>query len=689
MKSFIFLCFHVFFCISIFGQTQQVKRNKLLNEIANSEIDSIKINKYYEISDIYIRSEFKKADSISNIIFELSKKSNFEKGFGYYHFNIGKTLFSRGNLKLALSHFFKAKYYFKKLKNKSLYLESIYNISFCYMINNQSDKGKDLVAFTLGQYKKSSYIKELSYLNLYMGVYYYELKKNNLEKSLNYLFNSCYYAKKSNFTSGVINCYSQIVLIYFQQKKWDKARYYASDSQKYLKIIEKKTGVYNELYNATFIGFLSKSNYFLNEYSTSLAQAKKSLRLSEKLKNDELIFLDLNLIALNNYALGNYKIAIYYANIVKKRFPDATFFEHHIIGNCHYKLHNYTISNFFLKSALKNNQKLQGLDELIDSNSIYKDLSNVCLALDDYKSAYFYNEKFYKNKIELLRIENNSKTSEIAERFHSKNLEIDNNRLIQTEKKKELELQIERNNIYFTFIFLILLSLLLCIVLIFYFKIVKTNKTLNSQKHDLEISKNQKEVLLREIHHRVKNNLQLITSMQNIQARKSNDKSIFEFLEKGHARIASMSLIHQYLYLNENEENIDIGSYLSELVAIIQDSFPEKEVEFKLASDKIEFSIEISMSIGLIINELVSNSYKHAFPNENKGTISIQIERVSLQNFKLVYWDSGVPFVHKINDCKQFGLDLVQLLVSHIKGDINFPSHQKKEIIVNFKQLNF
>jgi len=212
---------------------------------------------------------------------------------------------------------------------------------------------------------------------------------------------------------------------------------------------------------------------------------------------------------------------------------------------------------------------------------------------------------------------------------------------------------------------------------------------INLKNKDLENSLYKKNLLLKEIHHRVKNNLQLVNSLLNIQARRTNFENIDDFLEKGRARINSMVLIHKSLYESETFDGLLFQKYIENLVSTIRKSFDinERQVVFKVKAKDIVFDLETSIPLGLIINELITNSLKHAFPNNRQGKVKIIIYKKSLTNNVLIVEDNGIGFNKDTISKKSFGLELIQLLASQLNGSVNLESNSEKtKYTVLFKE---
>ena len=187
----------------------------------------------------------------------------------------------------------------------------------------------------------------------------------------------------------------------------------------------------------------------------------------------------------------------------------------------------------------------------------------------------------------------------------------------------------------------------------------------------LNNSNKEKEILLKEIHHRVKNNLQLVMSLLNIQAQDTQNISIQDFLEKGQSRIATMSLIHQNLYQTENFVEINFQTYLTNLIENIKRTFSKNNVEFEINTHDNSFDLDTSIPLGLIINELVCNALKHAFPKDLKGRIEIEIQKNKTESFLLKIKDNGIGIDKSEKNNTSIGLELVSLLVLQLKGSIN------------------
>jgi len=199
---------------------------------------------------------------------------------------------------------------------------------------------------------------------------------------------------------------------------------------------------------------------------------------------------------------------------------------------------------------------------------------------------------------------------------------------------------------------------------------------LQRTKNKLQESNTEKETLLKEIHHRVKNNLQLITSLLNLQAADDEEQSIESFLSKGQNRVKSMALIHEQLYRSENVSSIDMGEYIKNLVQQIFSShgLNNSSIKYNVSADPISLDIDKAIPIGLIINELVNNSLEHGFGNQNDGELHVEMKAME-ENINLKIHDDGKGFDESQRQ-NSMGLQLVRLLIQQLKGKFELSGQQ-------------
>ncbi len=198
-----------------------------------------------------------------------------------------------------------------------------------------------------------------------------------------------------------------------------------------------------------------------------------------------------------------------------------------------------------------------------------------------------------------------------------------------------------------------------------------TEKKLSEEK--IKQSLKEKEVLLKEVHHRVKNNLQVISSILNLQSSYVKDKKTLEILRESQNRIKSMAFIHESLYQTKDFSNINFTEYVSSLANNLVHSYQsfEGQVELELKIQDVYLNLDIAIPCGLIINEILSNALKYAFPKNQKGKINIRLS-IKDQEITLVIKDNGVGLPSHIDyrNTESLGLQLVVTLVDQLGGTI-------------------
>ncbi|MBH8564116.1 PAS domain S-box protein [Nostoc sp. CENA67] len=208
-------------------------------------------------------------------------------------------------------------------------------------------------------------------------------------------------------------------------------------------------------------------------------------------------------------------------------------------------------------------------------------------------------------------------------------------------------------------------------------------------QEQLQASLREKEVLLKEIYHRVKNNLQVISSLLSLQSEYIKDKSDMEIFQQSQQRIASMALIHEKMYQSPDLARINFSEYVQDLVASLRTSYEvnASAITLKLNIDEhILLGLDTAIPCGLIIHELVSNSLKYAFPVGREGEISIEITEIVAGQILLSVSDNGIGLPSNFNfiETASLGWQLVDALASQLAGDIKINSNNGVEFQIRF-----
>ena len=201
----------------------------------------------------------------------------------------------------------------------------------------------------------------------------------------------------------------------------------------------------------------------------------------------------------------------------------------------------------------------------------------------------------------------------------------------------------------------------------------KAMQLLQLQNDDIKRQKEVKEVLLKEIHHRVKNNLQVINSLIRLQCAYTDDKVALELFDECQNRIISMALIHEKMYEAHDLSNINIKEYVSELSQNLLRSYRlNQRINLDVNVSLEHLSLDTLIPLGLLLNELISNSLKHAFEGLEEGTIKIELDKDENDMFVLNIGDNGIglPKDFSFNSAHTLGMELVVTLSEQLDGKI-------------------
>jgi len=207
----------------------------------------------------------------------------------------------------------------------------------------------------------------------------------------------------------------------------------------------------------------------------------------------------------------------------------------------------------------------------------------------------------------------------------------------------------------------------------------------------IRASLKEKEVLLQEIHHRVKNNMQIISSLLSLQANHTDSEEIAEILKESRGRVKSMAMIHEKLYHSQNLGKLNMLEYINNLATDIVSSYSTNSTDIILDMDveNISLNIDTAIPMGLMVNELVSNSVKHAFPNK-KGVISLKLKYMD-DYYLLSVSDNGIGFPENFNieDSSSLGLKLVKSLAIQLEGELLIKTKNETSFVLKFKELDY
>jgi two-component system, sensor histidine kinase PdtaS len=254
-----------------------------------------------------------------------------------------------------------------------------------------------------------------------------------------------------------------------------------------------------------------------------------------------------------------------------------------------------------------------------------------------------------------------------------------------TKDQMNLAIKVKNETLQMAFILGICFLLIISTIIFFAYRYQsRLNQVLTLQKEAIQRKNEQianslrdKEILLKEVHHRVKNNLQIISSLLNLQARNVTDVNSLNAIEEGQERIQAIALIHQQLYQGSDISKISIENYLKELSAqlLYSHTTPSSPIEINIKAEGIMINLDTSVPLGLIANELFTNAYKHAFYKKIEAKILVNIAQVENENKYLLSFEDngkGLPDNFSWDSDETLGVEIINALVGQLDGKISF-----------------
>ena len=341
------------------------------------------------------------------------------------------------------------------------------------------------------------------------------------------------------------------------------------------------------------------------------------------------------------------------------------------LAECHLQLDHHQVAKKLLDQELK----LSNTEYIIRRNRL---LAYYYGEITDYENESYYLKRNMRLQDSINANESSFKKHQLLAVVAQEDLA--NSRRMIDEQKLEMErarneMQAKDERINLVFISLIFTLLGFAGLVYAYLKSIKNQRLIAEQKYIIETSLVEKDSLLKEIHHRVKNNLQMVSSLLSLQTKNTRSKAVIEALEEGKSRVKAMALIHQKLYQNDDLSVIEMQGYIESLVNSVQSVFKKggHNINITIDAEGVELDIDRAIPFGLVLNELVSNSFKYAFPEERENNkIYIHLRKNGGSGF-FEYTDNGIGLPEdseeRVNS--SMGIRLMNRLVNQLQSSLN------------------
>lgn len=571
--------------------------------------------------------------------------------------------------------------------------KTLEDLAYYYCLKTQFHKGIEFCNEALKVYK-SAKIDNVQTVYSFMGAVYNEL--GELDKALEYSLKAVALSEKYPEVSyTTIDLYNFTGVIYRDLKKYNEALSYFEKAVAMSKKINNQGMLSFYEANAAEVALLAGNN---NRAKYHLSQIEKK----DHLINDPQFINALITLTKSHIKLKNDKKADKYALIIQQIFNkyDATVDE----SEARVGFSSALMSYYFHKKEFDLCRKYTLIykDDVSKRKSkrkimnAYHMLFKIDSAQTNFKSAlgHYKMEMLYKDSI--FNEVKNKQLTELQVKYESDEKEKSNLLL-----KKQAELQQSRlskadlmKNVGFAGIGILVLTVILLYRRYLINRRIK--KVIDLKNETLQNIVHEKEWLLKEIHHRVKNNLQVVMSLLNTQSHYLQDESAKKAIKNSQNRIHSMSLIHKKLYQSNNIVSVNMDLYIHELVEYLKESLDTgQRICFEINAEPIELNSTQSVPLSLILNETIMNSIKHAFPDGREGIISINLISLPENRIRLTIQDNGIGYEEKeakLEASSSLGIRLIQGFSGELNADLEFISNKNGNtgltIIIEFTAKN-
>ncbi|MDX1328235.1 MAG: histidine kinase dimerization/phosphoacceptor domain -containing protein, partial [Arenibacter sp.] len=510
--------------------------------------------------------------------------------------------------------------------------------------------------------------RDLAFLNTQMG-YVYE-RRGQLDKAAGYVLESLRLGNLFQDKKAIALAYSDLSNIFWKQSKFIKGLEYGL---KAINIFEER-GINDLDYDFTL--YVVGNNYLmLQEYDNALKFYDHAKAIGERYgfyNNLSDIYISLVELycSLDNYEAAEKagKNAIKYAKLLDNNF--LLMRAYLSVGKLQNIQGKYSSAIESLQESIEVATENFG-DEYYLSQA-YEALGKALAGNHNYREAYKAFSEYDKLKKIVFNAESDQRIALLQTEFDVAQKE--NTILLQQTKIRK-----QNTNQILSFI----ITGLLLFLVILGFVAIKNNRKKNVL---LQLQNDEKEFLIKEIHHRVKNNLEVVSSLLSLQTEQIKDANIKDAMFQIQSRIESMSMIHQNLYHGKRLTSIGMRTYFIKLADYILDSYGARDrITMVYKMKDIELNVDIATPIGLIVNELVTNSLKYAFPGNVEGTITIELEETD-SVLELRVMDNGVGFTEETEvQGTGFGTQLVKLLTQQLDGKMRLKNNKGTDIFFEFQ----
>jgi len=654
----------------------------LEKRLAAAKADTTKVTMFYNLAEAYQPINSKLFEYNMNKGVALANKLNFTKGKIAYLNSKAYFALTTGNPKLGSQFAHKAAAISLASKDTLSYLKNSYYEAASFMYLGDYNQLIDHVNVALDVIKGRPFYADRGVLYSLLVQYY---SRTDLAKAFEYIVLEYDCLKVKQKPNEMFSVYNEFAGYYLTVLDYKESISYSKKAlEQANKIVD------NKQYNVA-LAMSNLSNVFLidNQFQEAFVYAAKSMKISKNIQNQALI------------SKNNLLLAEIYLN--QKKYDTA-------LPYCLQGIEGIELPENILKGQLFMAWGLNGLNKFKEAQNqlakvdvkllaelspnlqmvYYKEQSNSNKALGNFAKAFENTEILNQIQNQFFEDKGSIKTLMLQSKFQLREKNYELEKLTLDKQKVELQNQKQATNLNLLLASAILLIFFISILIWAYQFRKKGNFIFGLSRLQLQNSVQEKEVLVKEIHHRVKNNFQLISSMMSIQA-VNKDIGIDEFISVTKSRIITLSKIHEQLYLKDNLYQLDANEYVKELAENVKISFSDiaTQIEFQFSDEVVILDLETLIPLGLIINELLLNSYKHAFPQRQEGIIEVKVLLFEKNKYQLIYSDNGVGLQEANTNQKSVGMNLINALCKQLRSEPDFHFEGGSHFEIIFKKIKY
>lgn len=640
MKGIKFIVWLCMLCGWPFAARAQQYLDSLRTASASEVLDTNTVVACNLLAEEILADEPEKAIELTRKALRISLQIQFRDGITWSHSTMGTAFEYADRLDSAIANYETARNYKIEFADTQGMARMDQNIGVAYLQHGYYRPASEAFYRAMRVFERLKDKKQLSRTYNNLGLVYRGTK--NYKVALEFYYKSMALKKELDDITGQGLTYTNISSALFYSEQYEKAEKVALEGYEFCK----RHGLLDDA--ASCMVNASQASRYLSKFD----DCRKYLAVAEDL------FSRVN----NDFYRVDYLMAKAEFERAERRFEASA------------------------KSALEAMVIYERFGRLEHLGKCAKHLSDVYSEMNMPHEALKWLNRSVEINDTIFHRENIRQVNEMQIVYKTQSKEKENEGLRMENRLEQIRSETSERQRNILFVSLLVFIVLGGMVLRLYWQKNQAYDQLEQNRKALENAVEQKDTLLRELHHRVKNNLQVVTGLLDLQMARIQDPDIIKALNDGKNRIRSMALIHQKLYRTDDLKSVDMQEYFEKLLHEIHSGFamPDKDIKTNIQANGIHLDIDVAIPLGLVVNELATNSFKYAFQDSSTGSVNVLLHKEG-EKYILRIGDSGPGYDHAEKASKAtLGLRLVNMLVKQIRGVLEIHNFSGTELVIQF-----